>query len=208
MKVNLSDGLYREKYFGGYIWFDQFYSHILNLTYDRDYDFSRYEQGLSEDGKLKIRQMAKELVIRYKVGRNSINKLFIYGFNPNTSYSLVYGKNIGRIMGFDLITDGEVETIDYPDRVGKEHLYYESPLNYNERLQLKNPKVAIVKIKNATYTIKQAICEGKIRYCKVNTQLLDEEKLNGIVAIANQNYENGQYALIDKEPYVRKLILK
>lgn len=138
---------------------------------------------------MKIRQIAQELAIRYKIEENSKNKLFIYGFNPNNSYRLVYGKDTGRVMGFDLITDGDIESIDYPDNVGKEFLFYESPLNPNDNKQLKKPKVVDVKIKNATYTIKQAICDGKIRFCKVNTQILDEEKLNEIVNLANQSYE-------------------
>lgn len=95
---------------------------------------------------MKISQIAKELVVRYKAESKSKNKLLIYGFNSNISYSLVYGKNIGRVMGFNLITDGEIESIDYPDRVGKEYLFYESPLNPNEGIQLKLPKVADVKI--------------------------------------------------------------
>lgn len=66
MKLNLYDGLYREKYFSGNIWFEQLHSNVLNLTYDKDIDLSRYEHYLSEDGKLKIRQMAKELATRYK----------------------------------------------------------------------------------------------------------------------------------------------
>lgn len=207
-KLNLYDGLYREKYFGGSVWFDQLHSNILNLTYGKDIDLSIYEQSLSEDGKLKIRQMAQELATRYKAERNSKTKLKIFGFDPNCHYSLVYGNHIGSLLSFELITDGDIASIDYPDLTGMEHLFYESPLNPNEAIQLKNNRVAHVCIQNATYTIKQGLYNEKICYCNVNTQVLDEKRLQGIVNLANQKYEKAEYALTDEAPYVRKLVLK
>lgn len=42
MKLNLYDGLYSEKYYGGgRVWFEQFHSNILNLAYDKDIDLSK-----------------------------------------------------------------------------------------------------------------------------------------------------------------------
>ena len=69
--VNLHEGFYLEKYFGKGIQFDQLHSDILTLAYAKDIDFSLSEQRLSENGKLKIRQMAEELAARYKTERKS-----------------------------------------------------------------------------------------------------------------------------------------
>lgn len=207
-RVNLYSGLYTEKYIGGNLWFEQMHSNILNLTYDRDMDLSSYEQYLSEDGKLKIRQMALELAKRYKAEQNSKVKLNIFGVDPNCSYSLVCGKHVGRLLSFELITDGDISSINYEDTKGREHVAYDSPLNPNEAVPLKDNTVLRVTLENATYAIKQGLCNGKIRYCNVNTQILDDEKLKEIVNIANQRDESSKNTLTSKAPYVRKIILR
>lgn len=199
MKLDLHDGL--EKYIG---------DNQLNLTHSKDIDLSIYEQSLSEDGKLKIRQMAQELAIRYRAERNSKTKLKIFGFNPNCHYTLVHGNYIDDLVSFELITDGDIESINYPNLTRMEDLllFYESPLNPNETIQLKNNRVAHVCIQNATYAIKQGLCNGKISYCNVNTQIIDKQRLQEIVNLANQKYEKTKYALTNKVPHIRKLVLK
>lgn len=128
--------------------------------------------------------------------------------DPNCHYLLVHGKSIGRLLSFELITDGEIASIDYPDITEMEHVFYENPLDPNGAIQLKDNRVAHVCIQNATYAIKQGLCDGKIRYCNVNTQVLDERVLQEIVNLANQRDEKGEYAITDEAPYVRKIILK
>ena len=86
--------------------------------------------------------------------------------------------------------------------------YYTSPINPNEAVQLENNKVVYVSLEHATYAIMQGVCDGKIRYCNVNTQILDEKRLKKISNLANKKYEKDEYALTDEEPYVRKLVLK
>lgn len=196
-RINLSNGLYKEKYFGSNICFDKLHSDILHLAYDKDIDLSRYEQRLSEDGKLKIRQMAQELAIRYKAEYNSKTKLKIYSFDPNCHYLLVHRKHNGGLLSFELITDGDIASIDYSN-----------PLNSNQAMQLKDNRIARVCIQNATYTVTQELCNEEICYCKVNTQVLDKKILQEIVNLANQKYVGDEYALTDEAPYVRKLVLK
>lgn len=170
--------------------------------------YQRYEQRLSDDGKLKMRQMAEELATRYKAEENSKVKLNIYGVSPNCHYSLVHGKNYGSLLSFELITDGDIASIDYPNIVEMEQIFYESPLVPNSAIQLKDNRVAHVCLQNATYAIKQGLCDGKIRYCNVNTQVVDDRVLQEIVNLANQRYEKGEYAITEEAPYVRKIILK
>ncbi len=208
-ELNLYDGLYREKYFSGSIWFEQMHSNILNLRYRPDEDLSRYEEGLSEDGKSKIRQIATELSKRYKAEQNSKVKLRIFGVEPNGSYSLVHGKHHSKWASSELITDGDISKIDYPDT--NEHYFYASPINPNEAIQLKDNRVAHVTLVNATYAIEQGVCDGKVRHSIVNTELLEEDQLEEIVNIASQTYEmyqGNQTLLTTEAPYVRKIVLK
>jgi len=205
--VNLHEGFYLEKYFGKGIQFDQLHSDILTLAYAKDIDFSLSEQRLSENGKLKIRQMAEELAARYKTERKSKVRLNIYGVNPNYHYQLIHGIRYSNILGFELITDGDILEINPQTMKGFEY-YYTSPINPNEAVQLENNKVVYVSLENATYAIMQGVCDGKIRYCNVNTQILDEKRLKKISNLANKKYEKDEYALTDEEPYVRKLVLK
>lgn len=206
--VCLYDGFYREKYFGNGIRFDQLHSDILTLAYPENTSLSLQEQALSEDGKLKMKQMAHELAIRYKIEQNSKLKLRIFGVNPNCHYQLVHGKHHSSLLSFELITDGDILTINHQDTRGIEHYYYESPVSPNEAVQLEDNKAIYVSLKNATYAIMQGLCDGKIRYCNVNTQILDEKKLKEIANFANQKYEKNEYALTEEALYVRKLILK
>lgn len=206
-RVCLYNGLYQEKYFTNNVRFEQRQSDILYLAYDNDRNLSRYEQYLSDDGKLKIRLMASQLGLITRLEGSSKNKLNIYGFNPNHQYLLVNGKNHLRTLGFELITDGDIETIEYGDTSDKE-VFYESPLNIDEAIQLKDNKVIYIGLKNASFAIKQGLCNGKIRYCSVDTEITEEEKLKQIVNMANQEYIDKEYALTEEAPYVRKLVLK
>lgn len=205
--VILYDSLYREKYFGNGIYFDQLHSDILHLSYPDNTDLSYYEQALSEDGKLKIRQLAYEFALRYKAECNSKIKTNILGINPNCSYELINGYNKDRTLGFELLTDGDIVKLNKPDMKGLEHLYYTSPYNYREAIQLKDNKVIYVTLKNATYAIKQEFCNGKICYATINTLSLDPKELDMLVEMANQKYDD-TITLNKEEPFVRKLSLK
>lgn len=206
-RVCLYNGLYQEKYFTNNIRFEQRQSDILYLTYDKDRDLSRYDQYLSDDGKLKIQLIATQLGLINRLECSSKHKLNLYGFNPNRQYLLVNGKNHLRTLGFELITDGDIETVEYGDTSDKE-VFYESPLNIDEAIQLKDNKVIYIGLKNASFAIKQGLCNGKIRYCSVDTEITEEEKLKQIVNMANQEYIDKEYALTEEAPYVRKLFLK
>lgn len=205
--IILHDSLYREKYFGNGICFDTLQPDILNLFYPDNTDLSYYEQALSEDGKLKIRQLAYEFALRYKAECNGKVKTNILGINPNCSYDLIHGYNKGKELGFELITDGDIVKLNKPDMKGLEHLYYTSPYNYREAIQLEDNKVIYVTLKNATYAIKQGFCNGKICYATINTLSLDPKELDMLVEMANQKYDD-TITLNKEEPFIHKLSLK
>ncbi len=206
--VDLADAFYRQKYFGNGIWLKQTDNDNLYLSYRNDIDLSKYEQCLSEDGRLKIKHMTQELAIRYKFEQTSKVKLNIYGVDPNCQYYLVHGKYYSHLLSYELITDGDILTTNYSYTKGTLSYYYESPRNLNEKVRLENNTVLYLKLKNATYAIKRGLCDEDICYCNVNTQILDESKLNEIVNLANSKFKKFDYVYKKRAPYVRKLILK
>jgi len=207
-QVDIHEGLYREKFFSGSIFWDSMRGEPLNLRYDPNIDLSIYEQNLSEDGKLKIRKMAEELSIRKKIEQRSKHPLYIYGVNPNQTYTLVHGKSLTDLLSFELITDGEISAIEYSETKGDGRYHYESPMYPNEYRTLKDNKVAYVNLKNASFAIKQGLCNDEIRYCIANTEIIDPKVLERIMNIANQKYDNNDFSLTEQAPYVRKLVLK
>ena len=206
-QVDIHDGLYREKFFSGNIFWDSMRGETLNLSYDSNIDLSHYEQNLSEDGKRKIRRMAEELSIQKKIEQQSKHPLYIYGVNPNQTYTLVYGNSLTALLSFELITDGDISFIQYSETKGDGHCYYESPMYPNEYGTLKDNKVANVVLKNASFAIKQGLCDDEIRYSIVHTEIIDPEVLGKIMNMANQKYDSDGLVLTEK-PYVRKLTLK
>lgn len=207
-RLNLYDALYRIKHFSNSILYDKFDNDILLLKYSDDMVFQRYEKCLSENGKLKIRQMAEELGKIYRNEQISKTKLNIFRVNPNGFYTLVHGMHAGKLLEFQLITDGDIVRIDYKDTKGIDSYYYKSPYDSQKSVQIKNNKVVYIDLINASYVIKQGLCDGKIRYNHVNTQVLEENELNSIVHIANKQYKGDEFSITKEAPYVRKLILK
>ncbi len=207
-KVDIHDGLYREKFFSGNIFWDSMGCESLHLNYDSFIDVSHYEQNLSEDGKIKIRKMAEELSIRKKIEQQSKYPLCIYGVNPNQTYTLVHGKSLTDLLSFELITDGDISFIEHSETKGDGNCLYEDPMYLNSYRILKDNKVANVNLKNASFAIKQGLCNDEIRYSIVNTEIIDSEVLKEIMNTANQKYNNDDFALTEQKPYVRKLILK
>lgn len=207
-QVDIREGLYREKFFSGSIFWDSMRGEPLNLRYDPNIDLSIYEQHLSEDGKLKIRKMAEELSIRKKVEQKSKHPIYIYGVNPNQTYILVHGKSLINLLSFELITDGEISAIEYSETKGDGCYFYESPMDPNEYRTLKDNKVAYVNLKNASFAIRQGLCDDEIRYCIANTEIIDPKVLERIMDIANQKYDNNDFSLTEQAPYVKKLVLK
>lgn len=206
-QVDIHDGLYREKFFSGNIFWDSMRGKTLNLSYNPNIDLSHYEQNLSEDGKIKIRKMAKELSIRKKIEQQSKHPLYIYGVNPNKTYTLVHGKSLTDLLSFELFTDGDISFIQYKE-TKEDDYYYESPIFPNEYRTLKDNKVANVNLKDASFAIKQGLCNDEIRYSIVNTEIIDPEVLKEIMNMANKKYDSYDFALTQQKPYVRKLVLK
>lgn len=207
-QVDIHEGLYEEKFFSGNIYWNSMHSDLLNLRYNLNCDLSYYEKNLSEDGKLKIRKMAEELSMRKKVEQQSKKPLYIYGVNPNQIYTLVHGKSLSYLLSFELITDGDISLVQYNETNGDGQYHYESPMYPNEYRILKDNKVAYVNLKNASFAIKQGLCDDEICYSIANTELIEPEALEKVMNIANTKYNNDDFALNNQAPYVRKIILK
>lgn len=207
-QVDIYDGLYREKFFSGCIFWDSMRGETLNLRYDPNTDLSIYEKSLNEDGKLKIRKMAEELSIRKKIEQRSKHPLYIYGVNPNQTYTLVHGRSLTDLLSFELITDGEISAIQCNETKGDGRIHYESPMYPNEYRTLKDNKVVSVNLRNASFAIKQGLCNDEIRYCIANTEIIDPKVLEMIMNIGNQKYDNDDFSLTEQAPYVRKLVIK
>ena len=207
-QVDIQDGLYREKFFSGSIFWDSMRGEPLNLRYDPNIDLSHYEKNLSEDGRIKIRKIAEELSIQKKIEQHSKHPLYIYGGNPNQTYTLVHGKSLTDLLSFELITDGDISFIQYSETKGDGHYYYENPMYPDSYRTLKDNTVANVCLKNASFAIKQALCNDEIRYNVVNTEIINPEELEEIMNIANKKYDGNDYVLTQQEPYVRKLALR
>lgn len=207
-EVDIHNGLYQEKFFSGNIFCDSMRGEQLNLRYDPNVDLSYYEQKLSEDGITKIRKMAEELSIRKKIEQQSGSPLCIYGVNPNMTYTLVHGKNLNDLLSFELITDGDISLAQYHETKEEDSSYYESPFSPNEYRRLRNNKVANITLENASFAIKQGLCNNKIRYSILNTEIIDPELLERMMNMANRKFDNDDFVITEKKPYVRKLVLK
>ena len=120
---------------------------------------------------------------------------------------MVHGKNLANLLSFELITDGDISFIEYSNAKNDE-CYYEDPMYPNSYRTLKANRVVNVSLKDASFAIKQGLCNDEIRYSIVNTEIIDSEVLKEIMNMANQKYSNDNFTLTEQKPFVRKLILK
>ena len=115
--------------------------------------------------------------------------------NPNKEYSLLYicaGDDIISELGEELVTDGDISDMVH---------------RYNETSDVYRRGSAVIKIKNASYTIVQRIADKNVANADVFTTIQEEAKLNRVVDIALERQgDNGEF-LITKCPYVRKIKL-
>lgn len=205
-RVSLYDALYKEKYVAGNIMFEQRYSNILYLEYPEDYDFSQYEKALSEDGKKRIRKIAKEIAdqLTLEVEFNGIIK--IYNINPNHYYLLVSGKKFLSKVSHEIITDGEYYETEF-EKDNNKDILYESPLQLESTIALSEKNVIRTKVKDATYVIKQGLSNGAIRFSVLETQEDDYDRLHELARIASSR--PAKNLSINKEtPHMKKLSLK
>lgn len=209
--VNLREGFYQMKYFRRGVLFDSFSSNVLCLLYDEGMDLSFYMNKLSFDGQQKIRQMALEISKRYLMESRSAYDLKIYGVDPNThGYELVCGLYHFNNLRFDLLTDGDILDLTYPNTLGEEHFFYNSPMFRDECVQLENNRPCFVRLRNATYAVQQGYVNDELRYASVETKILDEAKLQKIVDVSNTvfPFSDVETSLTNGAPYVRQITLK
>lgn len=180
-KVDIHNGLYREKYVSGCIVYDSMNPSILHLHYDRNMDLSKYESKLSEDGIMLMHEMAQDLAVMNKVESYSRYKMVIYNCDPNKDYTLVRGTNGINTLSWELLTDGDIKT--NPEDL--KHCFFDSPLSPNYKVQLGQNVIASAHLENASYAVMQGLCDREIKYLEVFTNSSDFEQLSKISDIAN-----------------------
>jgi len=206
-EVNLTNGFYYAKYFFHGVWFDSFHSDILHPFPLDDETLQVLEQKLSFDGQEKMHQMVLELSKRYHMERMSSLPIRIYGVDSNGFYSLVSGNYGVHPVRFDLLTDGDITTINNPDVTGLEQVFHESPIHQNEAIQLENASLCDFRLENATFAVRQGFYDDHITYCEVKTKLLEDEILKKIVSLSNRSFDFNELSLTKDAPYIRKLKL-
>lgn len=207
-KVDLRNGFYREKYFGAGVWFKSTKADDLYLIPDAIEDLPYFESSLSEDGKIKIRQVASHLGIRYAVEKISSVPLTIYGVNPNGKQFLHSGIHKSNHLSFELLTDGEVSDIQTVDTKGMEHIFYQSPYSMNDAICFENLKEICFSLNGASFALKRGLRNGEVCYSILNTEVIDKNILMQLALIANQKYDESSFYDTNEAPYVRKITLK
>lgn len=207
-EVDISEGLYHEKYFGGNIVWGSNHSDKLNLVYPFDIDLSDYEKKLSKNGLELMRRLAFELALRDEIESRSTKELHIYGTNPNQVYSLIYGKYLRKDAGLELLSDGDVQYKKFLVQKTFGEAFFDSPFSFREKIQMENALMADVFLKNASYAIVRGIYDGQIQYANAYTNIVSEQELRKIRKIANTSFQKDEYLALKGEPFVRKLNLK
>lgn len=201
--LNIENGLYHYKTFGGSAVWCSMNPENLILTAERNLDLSFYKQYLTEDGIKRIFQMAQEFGIRYKVELCSKKPFNIYADNPNHFYYLCTGKYHSNEYSWQLITDGDIKKIEV-EQYPQGHFYYENPIRPNSEIQLKEATSACVEIENANYVLMQGSENENVRRLKAYTNLIALDSLDQIANIDTDKC----VTMIGEKPYVKKYILK
>ena len=207
-EVDISEGLYHEKYFGGNIIWGSSHSDKLNLVYPFDIDLSDYEKKLSKTGLELMKRLAMELTLRNTIESRSTKELHIYGTDPNQIYFLTYGSYLGKDAGLELLSDGDVQYKRFLDQQTFGKCFFDSPCSNREKVQMEDALMTDVRLKNASYAIVRGIYDGKIQYANAYTNIVSEPELRQIQKIANTSFQKDEYLALKGEPFVRKLNLK
>lgn len=206
-EVDIYAGMYFEKCFGNITW-NITKPNLLFLHYKKDADLSLYEDKLSDQGKLLMYKMAEEISTKDKIESQSKHKINIYNCNPNEFYILTHGQYKNNVIGWNLLTDGDINAINCLDTKELNYCFFDSPLYPNQKIQCNQNSIVSVNLKNASYAVMQGLCDSKIQHLRVFTCLTSLEQLSQVSSIANTEYKTSDNLLIKDEPYIRKLILK
>lgn len=201
--LNIENGLYHYKTFGGSVIWDSMRPENLILTKEGDLNLSFYRQYLTEDGIKRIYQMAQEFGIRYKAEYYSKKPFNIYADDPNHFYYLCTGKYHNNEYSWQLITDGDIKKIEV-EQYPQGHFYYEDPTRPNSEIQLKEATSACVEIENANYVLMQGSENENVRRLKAYTNLIALDPLEQIASIDTDECST----IIGGKPYVKQYILK
>lgn len=195
-RINITRGLYQEK-LSGNLFTEPLDHQKQNLVYDDTRDISQYEKKLSEDGKQKIRKLAKELAIMDETERENPYRLYIYKKSPNHIYTLVHGMISNEPFHFNLKSDGQI-TILKSRPLQYDPTFYIDPIDFQKHTRIDNPHHQLLNVSNAQYTIKQAIYNNHLCYSVIETKIVDKDSLKQIVKEADQVPEK-QYKKIAKK---------
>ncbi len=207
-EVNIDDGLYRKKYFGGNVLWNSNNSNKLFLMYPLDINTAIYEKKLGCENFGLMNQMVFELVLRNYIESKSWKKLLIYGSNPLSKYTLLQGEAYENQVGLELISDGIVKSKRFLDQNTFGNCFFDSPYSLDEKMQIQDSLMADVFVENASYAILRGMANQEVQHARVWTNILDENKLRQICEIANTSYNSSENLAMKGEPFVRKIRLK
>ena len=174
----------------------------FSLKYNEKDDFWNAQKNISKEGLSLLKKIALELSIRKKIENQSKCKINIYGAYSNTSYMLVKGLFHGKVVGWNLLTDGDAKDIKYLSEKRFRNCYFDSPLSKNETVKFEDAKIITTNIENSSFVIMQGICNEMISYANIFTNLIDEHSLLEIMEYANTYYN------LDSKSHIKKLTLK
>ena len=209
-KVNISEGLGIIQYFCGLVYSKLSQSNILYLNYGEDYNISQDEKWILDKNIIVLlNELADELSIQMSIENQIFSTkkpvLIIYKFNPNTNYSILYGKK-SAIYESELITDGNLSNINTSNL--QKHIAYKDPTGEFLGQSYNSGIISNVLIKDASYTIIKGKENDIIKRIEVFTKILELEKLKIIREIANKEHLDEQSLLNNNKPYVRKKIIE
>lgn len=159
--------------------------------------YHNMKKKLSEDGKQKIRKLAKELAIMDETERENPHRLCIYKTSPNHIYTLVYGMISNEPFHFHLKSDGQI-TILKSRPLQYDPTFYIDPIDFQKHTRIDNPHHQLLNVSNAQYTMMQAIYNNHLCYSVIETKIVDKDSLKQIVKEADQVPEK-QYKKIAKK---------
>lgn len=180
-------------------------ANFYHVSFDES-DYLLLQKEFSPEVFLLIQRMAKEIALLFKMETYSKKKISFYRANPNLSYSLVSGVNLGNFIRAQLITDGDILSLHYPDPEFLVSHYFDDPTHMQQQVFLDSSKIVEVMIENASYVIKQGYYNEQLLYSEA---FIDSSSFPKLDEIRNINESDNQdFELLLERPYVKRQIIK
>jgi hypothetical protein len=195
-KVDITNGMYNEKYFSRDIMWTSNNPAVLHLLYKSNDDMQEYEKDFKPEIIALLNSIADDLGVRNKIETSRLN---IYGYDPNKNYSILEARHFGSYE-LELITDGNIQLIS--DCAIKPRIFYPDPSGYSECRTYEEGIYRNITIENASYAITQGTYNGEIKKVEVFTKVSELEKLRKISEMASSIHNDDESLLVSDRPYV------